>query len=601
MQNNKKKLNNEQKEAVNHKNGPLMIIAGAGTGKTTVVTERIINIINQKWAEPDEILALTFTEKAANEMIERVDIGVPYGFLDMWISTFHSFCDQILKQDGFVLGLDANYKLMSNADSYIFLRNNLYKLPFKKLKPEGDPTYFISELVKHFSRLQDENVSPDAYKKFARTMKDTATRETIQELADIYSDYTNLKKKNGLVDFGDLMIEVYTLFTKFPDLLEKYHKKFKYIIVDEYQDTNYIQNLLVNSIAIGKLVDVEKGESLIKRSAKTNITVVGDDDQAIYKFRGAAVSNILEFSELYPSAKKIVLTNNYRSAQEILDIAYNSILNNNPNRLEYTNEISKKLIAKSEISAKSECVKAAQLYSEEEEAEYIVNRILSLTGNEEKIENSVDVLEISPNDKQQVGMFEDDNEKEGDESAENNYNREYDFREIAVLLRSKNHGEILIRALRHYGIPYKFQSSRGLYSRPEVSLLISFLRLLIDRTDINFFRILSMEEFDLTPRDIVEILHFSRTKRDPQGRNIFNFLEELWEIKLGDGDIDEDDIRNYDLKKQQKLIERTFSKKGVVGIANILMIINEVFNMIGSRKSIVEILFFFFKESGIYR
>ena len=187
MQNNKKKLNNEQKEAVNHKNGPLMIIAGAGTGKTTVVTERIINIINQKWAEPDEILALTFTEKAANEMIERVDIGVPYGFLDMWISTFHSFCDQILKQDGFVLGLDANYKLMSNADSYIFLRNNLYKLPFKKLKPEGDPTYFISELVKHFSRLQDENVSPDAYKKFARTMKDTATRETIQELADILS------------------------------------------------------------------------------------------------------------------------------------------------------------------------------------------------------------------------------------------------------------------------------------------------------------------------------------------------------------------------------------------------------------------------------
>src|SRR3989304_2380362 len=166
------KLNKEQKEAVEYKEGPLLIIAGAGTGKTTVITERIKHLILEKNVKPSEILALTFTEKAAAEMEERVDKEMPYGYTQMWISTFHSFCDRILRQEAIHIGLNPSYKLMTEAESILFLRENLFKLKFNYFRPLGNPNKFLEAILQHFSRLKDEDILPSEYIKFIKTNKE---------------------------------------------------------------------------------------------------------------------------------------------------------------------------------------------------------------------------------------------------------------------------------------------------------------------------------------------------------------------------------------------------------------------------------------------
>src|SRR3990167_88340 len=162
------KLNREQLQAVKYKDGPLLIIAGAGTGKTTVISERIKYLILSKKAKPSEILALTFTEKAAKEMEERVDIGLPYGYTQMWISTFHSFCDRVLRDSALNIGLDPRYKLMSESEMVQFIRKNLFKFDLKYFRPLGNPTKFVAGMLQHFSRLQDEDISPSEYLRWAQ-------------------------------------------------------------------------------------------------------------------------------------------------------------------------------------------------------------------------------------------------------------------------------------------------------------------------------------------------------------------------------------------------------------------------------------------------
>ena len=319
-------LNENQKKAVEWKKGPLLIIAGAGTGKTAVITQRIIHILNSKWAKSDEVLALTFTEKAAGEMLERVEDELPLGYGDIWVSTFHSFCDRILKQEAYYMGLDSNYRLMNDAQSYMFFRKYLFDLPLKKFRPYGNPTKFIKDILSHFSRLQDEDVTPAEYIEYAKSLSKRGKvqkeeYEDTLELALVYEEYTKLKIANSKVDFGDLILLTIKLFREKPNVLKRYQEKFKYILVDEYQDTNYSQSVLVNILAG---IDPKSNLSKIGK-VNPNLTVVGDDDQAIYKFRGAAISNILQFKQYYPKAKEIVLTENYRSRQEILDGSYTLI------------------------------------------------------------------------------------------------------------------------------------------------------------------------------------------------------------------------------------------------------------------------------------
>jgi len=313
-------LNKDQLEAVNHKSGPLFIIAGAGTGKTSVITERIKYLIEKGSVKPSEILALTFTEKAASEMDERIDIAMPYGYEEVQVSTFHSFCDKLLKQESTYIGLNSSYSLMSDSESYMLFRRHLFEFPLDKFRPLGNPTKSISDILKFFSRLQDEDIDPVQYLEYVNGLPKGSDEEKEffsegLELAKTYEMYSEIKLKESKLDFGDVITLTLKLFRKKANILKKYHDKYKYVLVDEYQDTNYSQNVLVNMLALGK----EPKQASQKEKKLANITVVGDDDQAIYKFRGAAISNILQFKDMYPTAKRVVLNSNYRSTQEILD------------------------------------------------------------------------------------------------------------------------------------------------------------------------------------------------------------------------------------------------------------------------------------------
>lgn len=473
------RLNKEQKEAVQYGKGSLLIIAGAGTGKTTVITERIKWLVFSEKAKPAEILALTFTDKAAREMEERVDIAMPYGYTDMWISTFHSFCDRVLRQEALQIGLDPGYKLMAQAETTQFLIDHLFQFKLKYFRPLGNPTKFIDGLLQHFSRLKDEDIFPEEYLKYVRKIKKKAKSKEEKdeaaktwELASAYRTYEELKIKEGAMDFADLIAKAIKLFRTRKNILRQYQDKFKYFLVDEFQDTNYAQNELTRLLA-GK---------------KANLTVTGDDDQSIYRFRGAAVSNIIQFRKNYPKAKIIVLSKNYRSSQLILDHAYQLIQNNNPDRLEVKEKINKKLKAVREIKGKP--IEFIQADRVENEAEAVAKTIKSLT----------------------------------DGSVGN-----YDYQDMAILVRANNHAEPFVRALARQGLPYQFLGPGQLFRQAEVKDLIAYLKVLYNfEDDIALYRVLSLDLFDINARDLAATNNFARRKN----LSLFESCEQVEKISV---------------------------------------------------------------------
>ncbi|MFA5770938.1 MAG: UvrD-helicase domain-containing protein, partial [Patescibacteria group bacterium] len=267
------KLNKAQKTAVTHDNGPLLIVAGAGTGKTTVLINRLAYLIAEKKASTEEILLLTFTEKAAGEMEERADKILPYGYVDLWINTFHGFCERILRDHALEIGLNPNFKLLSATDQWVLIKKNLDDFNLDYYKPLGNPTKFISEILKHFSRLKDENINTAEYLRCAdeKTVSDTHEDgdeleiSRVKELAGAYKTYNQLLLENNYFDFGDLIVYTIKLFKDRPNILKYYRQKFKYIMVDEFQDTNLAQYELVKMLA----------------APDNNLVVVGDDDQCL--------------------------------------------------------------------------------------------------------------------------------------------------------------------------------------------------------------------------------------------------------------------------------------------------------------------------------
>jgi len=463
---NKLRLNPEQEKAIKHKTGPLLIIAGAGTGKTTVITERIKFLIENKLADPAEILALTFTEKAAKEMEERVDMVLPYGYTQMWISTFHSFCDRILRCEALHIGLDPRYKLMTEAEAIQLIRSNLFKFELNYFRPLGNPNKFISGMLQHFSRLQDEDISLQDYIKWTKK----AGLDQHKELAGASKTYSELKIKNGLFDFGDLIIQTLNLFRQRKNILAGYQKQFKYILVDEFQDTNFAQNELVKLLA-GKA---------------RNITVCGDDDQSIYRFRGAAVSNIVQFRKSFPKLKIVVLTKNYRSTQEILDRSYDLIQHNNPDRLEVVEKVDKKLV--SQVSKGGEPVEFLHVNRVENEASLVADKIAQLV-------------------------------------KDNNY----EYRDFAILVRANNHSEPFGRALLRKGIPYQFLGPGRLFKQPEIIDLISYLKVLYNFEDsVAFYRLLSIDHFDISGRHLAELGNYARKNNV----SLFEAAEKIGDAKV---------------------------------------------------------------------
>src|SRR3989344_303599 len=318
-------LNAAQTDAVTHGAGPLLIVAGAGTGKTTVLTRRYLHILQTHGLTTENVLALTFTEKAAGEMEDRVLSLLPNGTFDFWISTFHGFCQRVLEERGLDIGIPNRFRLVTETDGWLLLKRRINELPLDYYRPLGNPVKFLAALLRHISRAKDENVSPEEYLAFAKDAVLDGDAETVsgerkrlQELADLYFAYRKILRDEGALDFGDLIQETLRLFRERPRVLAEYQKRFPYILVDEFQDTNWAQYELVKLLA----------------GSARNLTVVGDDDQAIYKFRGASLANILQFRDDYPEAKAVYLTDNYRSNQAILDLAYRFIKKNDPHRLE---------------------------------------------------------------------------------------------------------------------------------------------------------------------------------------------------------------------------------------------------------------------------
>lgn len=456
-----KELNLQQKEAVTHDKGPLLIIAGAGTGKTRVITTRIAHLIASKKAEPGEILALTFTEKAAAEMEERADILIPYGYADIWVSTFHAFGERILRERAIELGLDSNFKVLTQPEQVIFIKEHLFEFPMNYYRPLGNPDSFIKSLVNLFSRARDEDISPQEYVDFAKGLKQKSEKnpdnkelreraEKEMEIALCYKKYQELKAQHGMVDFGDQFYLTLQLLRNHPSILGEYQRQFKYILVDEFQDTNYAQFELIKLLA----------------KKHKNITVSADDDQSIYKFRGAAISNVLGFLKTYKKAKKVVLTHNYRSTQRILDVAYRLITHNNPDRLEIKAKVDKKLKAEKKGFKSPKHLHFDTISHEADQVAAIIK---------EKVKKT---------------------------------NISYD--DIAILVRSNNDAEPFLQALNMLSIPWRFTGNQGLYSRPEIRLAISFLRVVANTYDsISLFYLASSEIYALDMRALTLCNNFA--------------------------------------------------------------------------------------------
>ena len=490
-------LNLEQKKAIEHKSGPLLIIAGAGTGKTTVITQRIKYLIKQKLAKPEEILALTFTDKAAREMEDRVDRMMPYGYTQMWISTFHTFCDNLLRQEGIAIGLSPNFKLMTESESILFLKKHLFKLDLNYFRPLGNPNKFLEALLTHFARLADEDITSDEYVRFAQSLSQRLIRlgrkkskqdeeiletKKILELANAYKQYLALKLKEGMLDFADLISQALFLLRTRKNILKRYQSQFKYILVDEFQDTNYAQNELAMLIA----------------GQQQNITVVADDDQAIYRWRGAALSNVIQFRNNFPKAAIITLIKNYRSTQEILDHAYSLIQRNNPNRLEVVENINKKLVSERKVRGKP--IEFILTDRVDEEAKKIAQKIKSIMKSSRRPEGS---------------------------GPEGNYK----YSDIAVLVRANNHAQPITVALQRNKIPYQFLGPSYLFQAEEIKNLIAYFKVLYNLDDsVSLYRVLNIDMFGLTAREINHLLSYTRKR----AWTLFEALEHAQETNLPD-------------------------------------------------------------------
>lgn len=407
-------LNPPQKEAVFHTEGPLLILAGAGSGKTRVLTHRIACLIEERGVNPWNILAITFTNKAASEMRERVDklIGLDGG--GVWVSTFHSACVRILRRHIDFLGYENNFAIYDTDD-----QKTLIKEVCRRLNVDTK-IYKERALMSQISHAKDELITPDE-------MELNAAGDFNQKkVAAVYREYQSALKKNNALDFDDLIVKTVELFQNYPNVLEYYQERFKYIMVDEYQDTNTAQFKFLSLLA----------------SRYENLCVVGDDDQSIYKFRGANIGNILGFEHSFPDAKVIRLEQNYRSTQNILDAANQVIANN-------TERKPKTLWTDNEPGEK---VHFRQFLNGFEEAEYVVGEISKA---------------------HREGMCR--------------------YNDCAVLYRTNAQSRLFEEKLLLANIPYKIVGGVNFYSRKEIKDLLCYLKTIDNaRDDLAVQRILNV-------------------------------------------------------------------------------------------------------------
>ena len=397
-------LNPPQREAVAQTEGPVLILAGAGSGKTRVLTHRIAYLMDEKGVNPWNILAITFTNKAAQEMRERVDKLVGFGSESIWVSTFHSACVRILRRHIDNLGYDTNFTIYDTDDQKSLMKDVCRKMNI------DTKIYKERSLLAQISHAKDELLTPDDMEMKA------AGDYNMKKVASVYREYQAALRKNNALDFDDLIVKTVELFEKCGAVLEYYQERFKYIMVDEYQDTNTAQFKFISLLA----------------QRYQNLCVVGDDDQSIYKFRGANIGNILGFEHVFPDARVIRLEQNYRSTRNILNAANQVIANN-------TERKAKTLWTENEEGSK---VHFRQFLNAYEEAEYVAGEIGKLKRN---------------------GLG--------------------NYRDCAILYRTNAQSRLFEEKFLLTNVPYKIVGGVNFYARKEIKDLLSYLKTIDNASD----------------------------------------------------------------------------------------------------------------------
>lgn len=435
-------LNEKQKEAVLHTEGPLLILAGAGSGKTRVLTHRIAYLMEHCGVNPWNIFAITFTNKAAGEMRERVDNIAGFGSDGVWVSTFHSACVRILRRHIDLLGYGTNFTIYDTDDQKTVMKNVIRSMDL-------DPKiYKERSFLNVISHAKDELISPEEF------LPNAGADYKQQLFGKAYMEYQKALKKNNALDFDDLIVKTVELFQQSPEVLDYYQERFRYIMVDEYQDTNTAQFRFV---------------SLLAQKYK-NLCVVGDDDQSIYKFRGANIENILNFEKIFPEAKVIKLEQNYRSTGNILNAA-NAVIGNNIGRKE------KKLWTEQEDG---EGIDYRQFYNGYEEAEYVA----------EQIRKSV---------------------RQADST----------YQDHAVLYRTNAQSRLFEEQFIRDNIPYRLIGGVNFYARKEIKDLLSYLKIIDNGVDdLAVRRIINVPKRGIGLATLDKVQRFA----DEHGMNFFETL-----------------------------------------------------------------------------
>ncbi len=410
-------LNEKQREAAEHDKGPILVIAGAGTGKTRVLTHRIANLINTGRAKPWEVLAITFTNKAANEMKERIGQLIDYSIDKMWIGTFHSICVRILRRDIERLGYEKNFVIYDSDDQKTLIKDCIKEMNL------DTKTYNANVIRSIISNEKNNQNSPDSF------IAENYGNYNLRNTGEVYSLYEKKLKIANALDFDDLIVKALKLLQTNEDILESYRERFKYILVDEYQDTNNVQYKLVK--LLGK-----------KSTGESNVFVVGDEDQSIYGWRGADINNILDFEKDFEGAKIIKLEKNYRSTNVILNAA-NGVIKNNCQR------------------------KGKNLYTD-----YECGNLVKLIENDNEKEEAFMVAALIRK-----------------EHTQNNVN----YSDMAVLYRTNAQSRALEEGLIREGIPYKIVGGLKFYGRKEIKDIMSYLMLIQNhKDDISYNRIINV-------------------------------------------------------------------------------------------------------------
>ena len=436
-------LNNKQREAVTHIDGPMLVLAGAGSGKTKVLTSRIAYLI-ENGVNPQNILAITFTNKATTEMRERV-AKLVYGAYKIQISTFHSFGLKIIKENASVLGYDKNFTIVDSDDVLTII---------KKLMKDLDlnPKFYSAKTIRNkISTCKNELINPDEYDKL----------EADKNIVEIYRRYQRILKTNNTVDFDDLLILPIKLFKQNKEILAHYQKQYKYILIDEYQDTNEAQYILSKMIS----------------ALHKNIFVVGDNDQAIYAFRGANFKNILNFEKDYPNCKVILLEENYRSTKNILNAA-NSVIKHNKQRKD------KNLWSNNEEGSK---VKYIEVNTDREECQYVGEEIKHLVENGTNYEN------------------------------------------IAILYRTNAQSRLIEEEMLKDGIPYRVVGSFYFYNRKEIKDLLCYLRLINNpQDDVSLLRVINTPKRKIGEKTINNLVEKARQ----ENKTLFDAIDSGKELEF---------------------------------------------------------------------